>query len=146
MNGNAMPDSVYKLGIVPLDNPHDDLQRMLPLDLGSGLSVRNLRSKLASTSLQQWRRYLSPEMMRTIRGWSICLVHEYTGNLTLDEADDSSARLLRYVTAHLRLIAPDRTDANHLLRVRVRRNGTYEAIGFRNELWEIALSPLKIPL
>lgn len=120
---------VHKLTIVPLDNPHDELQTALPIELGSGLSVRNLRTRLARTSLRLWRRYLSPEMIREIRGWSICLVHQYTGTFGLEAADNSSAVLLRYATAHLRLIAPDKTDANHFLRVSVRRNGTFEATG-----------------
>src|SRR5439155_20279536 len=68
-------------------------------------------------------------MIQEIRGWSVCLVHEYTGTVGMGEAENNSEVLMRYVTAHLRLIAPDQTDANQHLRVTVRRNGSFGAVG-----------------
>ncbi len=124
-----MTDTVHKLTIVPLRNSHYELPMALPMNLGFGLSVRNLRPKLSRTTLRLWREFLSPDMMREIRGWSVCLVHEYASTLGPGEDDNRSAVLMRYATAHLRLIAPNQSDANHFLRVHVKRNGTFEAVG-----------------
>jgi hypothetical protein len=52
-------------------------------------------------------------------------VHEYTSPI----AEEESVNLLRYIAAHLRLIAPDLTDANQNLRVNLRPNGSFEATG-----------------
>src|SRR5215471_13923985 len=102
-----------KLTMVPLETLLSELRAHLPIDLSYGLSIKDLKPQISGIILDLWKLFLSPELMAEVRSWSVCLVHQFEGEIGMGEADASSQKLLRYATAHLRLLAPDSALQDH---------------------------------
>src|SRR5215471_19055677 len=93
---------------------HNLLPGQLPIDLGSGISIRNVSAVTSTLPLDSTDRFTSEEERDRIKKWTLCLVHEYLGSWGLDEADHQSDIFIRYVSAHLRLICPTKMTAQLL--------------------------------
>jgi hypothetical protein len=108
--------------ITPLDRPAFSIVSSLPFSLGFGFEVRDMREVLRDANLEVWKSVVSDQERDRIRGWSFCLTHTYTENMLRGTRQNLSETLMHYVVAHLRLIVPNVTNADRILRATVESN------------------------
>ncbi len=94
------------------------LQGFLPFSLGFGFEVRDVSADVANLDLDAWKRVLSDEERERTQGWSVCLVSKYRESVRGDK-ERLVETLMHYVVAHLRLIVPNRTNADRFLRAEI---------------------------
>lgn len=109
-----------KLRIVPLQNTHDLLNGRI--SLGPDFSIENIAGLLNEDTFQPFNQMLSPEDLKNLLSWDLCLVHEFKSDLTLGEEENTSELLMRFLVASCRWISP--TDNGHLVCPRICRQGS----------------------
>jgi hypothetical protein len=77
---------------------------------------------MANVDLEVWKRFVSDEERDRVKGWSVCLVNNYR-EFVRGDRERLVETLMHYVVAHLRLIVPNRTNADRFLRADVTREG-----------------------
>ena len=107
--------------ITPLDWA-SGLGSFLPFHLGFGFEVRDISTDMANVDLEVWKRFVSDEERDRVKGWSVCLVNNYREFVRGDK-ERLVETLMHYVVAHLRLIVPNRTNADRFLRADVTTEG-----------------------
>jgi hypothetical protein len=107
--------------ITPLDWA-SDFGSCLPFHLGFGFEVRDISTDMANVDLEVWKRFVSDEERDRVKGWSVCLVNNYR-EFVRGDRERLVETLMHYVVAHLRLIVPNRTNADRFLRADVTREG-----------------------
>ena len=98
------------------------LRSSLPFDLGFGFEVRDVGADVANLDLEVLKRFVSDAERERINGWSVCLVNNYR-EFVRGDREELVETLLHYVVAHLRLIVPNRTNADRFLRADVTSQG-----------------------
>jgi hypothetical protein len=99
-----------------------NLKGFLPFQLGFGFEVTDVSADVAKLDLEVWKRFLSDEERERVKGWSVCLVNNYREFIRGDR-EKLVETLMHYVVAHLRLIVPNRTNADRFLRADVTAQG-----------------------
>ncbi len=107
--------------ITPLDWAFN-LRSVLPFHLGFGFEVRDVSSDLENLDLEVWKRFVSDKEREGVRGWSVCLVNKYR-EFVRGDRERLVETLMHYVVAHLRLIVPNKTNADRFLRADVTTQG-----------------------
>src|SRR5260370_2805621 len=107
--------------ITPLDWA-SNLASFLPFHLGFGFEVRDVSADVANLDLEVWKRFVSDDERERVKGWSICLVNNYREFFRGDR-EKLVETLMQYAVAHLRLIVPNRTNADRFLRANVSTQG-----------------------
>lgn len=114
---------MQRVSIVPLQNCHYELSKVLPIDLGFGTQVNDLSTVLSNVALDKWSQYVAPEAQKEIKSWRICLEHRYESNEGIGKDEQSSAALLGYIVGHLRFAVPTITNANRILHANISSSG-----------------------
>jgi hypothetical protein len=107
--------------MTPLDWA-SNLRGSVPLQLGFGFEVRDMSADVANLDLDVWKRFVSDEERERVKGWSVCLVNSYREFIRGDR-EKLVETLMHYVVAHLRIIVPNRTNADRFLRADVTAQG-----------------------
>ncbi len=107
--------------ITPLDWA-SNLGNVLPFHLGFGFEVRDVSADMANLDLEVWKRFVSDEERKRLKGWSVCLVNKYR-EFVRGDRERLVETLMHYVVAHLRLIVPNRTNADRFVRADVTTHG-----------------------
>src|SRR5271165_436750 len=116
-----MRQRAERIIITPLDWA-SNLRSLLPFYLGFGFEVRDVSPDFANLNLEVWRRFVSDEERGRVKGWSICLVNNYLEFFRGDK-EKLVESLMHYIVAHLRLIVPNRANADRFLRADITTKG-----------------------
>lgn len=81
-----------------------------------------MSADVANLDLEVWKRVVSDEERERVKGWSICLVNNYR-EFVRGDRERLVETLMHYVVAHLRLIVPNRSNADRFLRANVTTQG-----------------------
>lgn len=81
-----------------------------------------MSADVSGANLDVWKRFVSDEDREGIQKWSVCLVSEYRESVRGD-VERLIETLMHYVVAHLRLIVPNRTNADRFLRADITADG-----------------------
>ena len=138
-----MSHQVTRISLVPLHNWHYELKQSLPFDLGSGFAVRDLSSLISLTDMSLWDRYIALEQREELEKVSVCLVHEYNSTPEIGADERESERLLGYIAAHLRFLAPNKTNAEYTLKGTLKSN-VLEPFNFSPDPYPLFLEDCEI--
>lgn len=138
-----MEQLVQRITAIPLRHADYLAKQALPFDLGYGVSVRDLSPLISQLDLSFSSRYVAPGHQQEIKQWSICLEHRYEAPPIRGKAEKDSARLLHYLIAHLRFLAPTMTAAGYALQGTI-HDGKLEPIGFSPYPYPIFLEDCEV--
>jgi len=118
----TMRTRAKRILITPLDWAFN-LRGSLPFYLGFGFEVRDMSAELPTVDLEVWKQVVSDKARDSIKNWSVCLINNYREPFVRGDRQVLVETLMHYVVAHLRLIVPNRTNADRFLRVEVTTQG-----------------------
>ena len=96
-----------KLRLVPLFNTQNLLQGEIVL--GRDFSIRNIKGLLTSDCFNSWKRQLSKDELSEFLTWDLCLVHEFSSDLSVGPDEQRSELLTRLMVASFRWLHPTET-------------------------------------